>query len=308
MSTRGEFELIAALLRVHEGAESPHVEVGIGDDAAVLAIGGRVVWTVDAQVDHVHFERGWLEVEDIGFRAHAAATSDVYAMGASPVASLASYVLPSDAGNIAEAIARGTRLSADRHGAHVVGGNLSAGTELSITTAVLGRCERPVLRSGARAGDGIYVAGALGHAALGFRALRDHLTDPRFEPFVARWRRPSLPVETLLAVTTAHAAIDVSDGLAQDLGHLLTSSHVGAVLEATALHDDDLARASHDTPYAWLDLALHGGEDYALVCASATPLPGFRRIGTCTEDEGLHLRSSAGHLAVVTPHGHAHHF
>lgn len=306
MSSADEFDLIAALSRVHAGARTPELEVGIGDDAAVLALGDRLVWTVDAQVDHVHFERGWLSPEDMGFRAHAAATSDVYAMGANPIASLASYVLPRDDGAIAEAIARGSRASADRHGAHVIGGNLSSGSELSITTTVLGRCESPRLRSGARAGDGLYVAGPLGHAALGFRALRDGLRDPRFDPFVACWRRPLLPIDVRAAVVHASAAIDVSDGLAQDLGHLLAASGLGAELEAAALHDDDLARACHETPYAWLDLVLHGGEDYALVCASPSPLPGFRRMGTCTEDRGLRLRSTAGHLAVVAPQGHAH--
>lgn len=308
MSARGEFDLIAALQRVHLDAHPPGVEVGIGDDAAVLALGDRLVWTVDAQVDHVHFERGWLDAEDIGFRAHAAATSDVYAMGASPIASLASYVLPRDAGDLAEAIAQGTRRSAERHGAHVVGGNLSSGTELSITTTVLGRCQRPLLRSGARPGDGLYVAGPLGHATLGFHALRDELRDARFEPFVARWRRPLLPLEALPSLAGAHAAIDVSDGLAQDVGHLLAASGVGAELEAGSLHDDELARASHGTPYAWLDLVLHGGEDYALVCASPSPLEGFRRVGTCTEAPGLRLRSSSGHVAVVAPQGHAHRF
>jgi thiamine-monophosphate kinase len=308
MSARDEFALIAALQRVHMGTTPPGVEVGIGDDAAVLALGDRLVWTVDAQVDHVHFERGWLDAGDIGFRAHAAATSDIYAMGASPVASLASYVLPHDAGALAEAIAEGSRRSADRHGAHVVGGNLSSGTELSITTTVLGRCQRPILRSGARPGDGLYVAGPLGHAALGFRVLRDDLRDARFDPFVARWRRPLLPITTVHVLTNAHAAIDVSDGLAQDLGHLLTASGVGAELEASSLHDDELVRASHGTPYAWLDLVLHGGEDYAVVCASPSPLGGFTRIGTCTEALGLRLRGSSGHVSVVAPQGHAHRF
>lgn len=308
MSTGNEFDLIEAIRKVHGDERIPGVDVAIGDDAAVLALGDRLVWTVDAQVDHVHFERSWLTEEDIGFRAHAAATSDVYAMGAMPVGSLASYVLPSDGSTLAEAIARGMRASAERHGAPVIGGNLSSGNELGVTTTVLGRCAVPVLRSGARVGDGVYVAGALGHAALGFRALRDGLVDARFDAFVVRWRRPLLPVDVAPAIASASAAIDVSDGLAQDLGHLMAASGVGVELEAAALHDDDLAGASHETPYAWLDLVLHGGEDYAVVCTSAKPLPGLRRIGTCTEAPGLRLRSSRGHVSSVAPLGHAHRF
>lgn len=306
MSARGEFEVVAALLRVHEGARPAEVELGIGDDAAVIAPSGRLVWTVDAQVDHVHFERGWLDAEDIGFRAHAAATSDVYAMGAHPIAALASYVVPPGSAGLAEAIARGSRASADRHGAQVVGGNLSAGGELSITTTVVGRCETPLRRSGARAGDGLYVAGTLGHAALGLRALRDSLPLARFSPFVSAWRRPLLPVTCLRTIGQAHAAIDVSDGLAQDLSHLLVASSIGAELDESALHDEVLARASDETPFAWLDLVLHGGEDYAIVCASPTPLEGFRHIGECTTTPGLRLRRTSGCVEVVPARGHEH--
>ena len=308
METISEFELLATLAALHAGAAHPCVELAIGDDAAVLALEGRVVWTVDTQVDHVHFERGWLSAEDIGFRAHAAATSDVYAMGGRPTASLVGYILPPDSGGTAEGLARGARDSAGHHGAPTVGGNLSAGRELSITTTVLGTCDAPKRRSGAQVGDGIYVAGKLGHAAVGLHALANGLAAASAERFVAAWRRPMLPVVEARALGQACAAIDVSDGVCADLGHILSASGVGARLEAKALVDDALARAARDLDLDALALALRGGEDYAILATSSAALPGFRRIGTIVDGALLELVDPRGRTSALDFSGHAHRF
>ena len=308
MSVSAEFDLIARLDAIHAGALPAEVEVGIGDDAAVLSLVDRTVWTVDSQVDHVHFERGWLNAEDIGFRAHAAATSDVYAMGATPVASLASYILSSGDGQVAEALARGARASAAVHGAPTVGGNVSRGAELSVTTTVIGTTRAPVLRSGAKPGDLVLVAGTLGHAALGFHALRDGLDAVRFAAFIDAWRRPSLAVSAARELAHAHAAIDVSDGLAQDLGHLLTASGTGATLDASALVSLDLDAACREASLSALGLALHGGEDYALLCTADHELPGFRTIGVITAEAGLRVEHADGHREPIAMTGHVHAF
>jgi thiamine-monophosphate kinase len=307
MTALGEFELIARLRAIHEAGPRAAVEVGIGDDAAVLTLGGHAVWTVDVQVDHVHFERGWLSAEDIGFRAHAAATSDVYAMRARPVAALVSYVLPEGDAAVAEGLARGARASASLHGAPIVGGNLSRGTELSITTTVLGTSARPLLRRGASPGDGLYVSGPLGHAALGLRALAAGRADETcFAPFVARWRRPRLATDA--NIVAASAGIDVSDGLARDLGHLLEGTSLGAELHEATLVDEafrDAAAALGEDARA---LALGGGEDYVLLCACSVELAGLVRIGTIVEEAGLVHVATDGTRRSVEPRGHVHRF
>jgi thiamine-monophosphate kinase len=308
MSRTGEFDLIARLDAVHAGSLPAEVALGIGDDAAVLTLADRTVWTVDAQVDHVHFERGWLSADDIGFRAHAAATSDVYAMGAVPVASLASYILSSGDAEVAEGLARGARASASCHGAPTVGGNVSRGTELSVTTTVVGTTRAAVLRSGAKAGDLVLVAGNLGYAALGFHALRDKLDAHHFAPFIDVWRRPLLAVTAARELVHAHAAIDASDGLAQDLGHVLTASGTGAILDAEAVVDRALADACATTSLSALGLALHGGEDYALLCTADRELPGFRTIGVVTAEGGLRVRHPGGRIEPIAMTGHVHAF
>lgn len=306
MTARGEFDLIARLAALHAAGPRADVEVGIGDDAAVLSLEGHTVWTVDVQVDHVHFERGWLSGEDIGFRAHAAATSDVYAMRARPVAALVSYVLPEGDADLVEELARGARESASMHGAPIVGGNLSRGTELSITTTVIGTGARPLLRRGAMLGDGLYASGPLGHAALGLRALANGRTEPALEPFVARWRRPKLTVDA--ALDTASAGIDVSDGLARDLAHLFEGTALGADLDETSLVDDALRVAARLLGEDPLALVLGGGEDYVLLCTSPVALAGFTRIGTVRSAPGIARVAADGTRRPVTPSGHVHRF
>ena len=306
MTARGEFDLIARLAAIHAAGPKAEVEVGIGDDAAVLALEGHTVWTVDVQVDHVHFERGWLSGEDIGFRAHAAATSDVYAMRARPVAALVSYVLPEGDSDVAEALARGARESASVHGAPIVGGNLSRGAELSVTTTVIGTSVRPLLRRGAAPGEGLYVSGPLGHAALGLRAVAAGHTAQALAPFVARWRRPRLCTDA--ALDAASAGIDVSDGLARDLAHLFEGTSLGADLDEASLVDDALREAAASLGEDPLALALGGGEDYVLLCASPAELPGFTRIGTVRSTPGIARVAADGSRRAVPPTGHVHRF
>jgi len=304
MSATNEFELIASLAAIHAAGPRAAVEVGIGDDAAVLVLPDHTVWTVDAQVEHVHFERAWLSAEDIGFRAHAAAASDVYAMRARPVAALVNYVLPTDDGALAEALAIGARMSASVHGAPIVGGNVSRGAELAITTTVLGTTKAPMLRRGARANDGLYVSGPLGHAALGLEALARGRHEPRFDDYVARWRRPRLC--TGASLEHASAGLDVSDGLTQDLAHLLEGTRLGAQLDATALVDDAFRHAAEVLGLDPLALALGGGEDYVLLCASALPVEGFVRIGTVTQTPGFTLVDRDGAPRALQTSGHVH--
>jgi thiamine-monophosphate kinase len=276
LNEREKIDRIAALL----GASS--ARLGIGDDAAVIDhAGGPLVLTVDEQVEGTHFDRALLSFEDVGYRATMAAASDLAAMGANPLGALAAWVLPKDFADAdVERIARGQRQACDELGAKVIGGNLARGPAVSIATTWIGTCAAPITRAGAKPGDGVYLCGALGLAAAGFRALAARPAGAPLEKrdaseeAVRAWRRPrALVAEGLRMARVAHACIDVSDGLASDAGHLARASNVLVRLDGS--FDDD---------------ALHGGEDYALLCASPVPIEGFTRIGAVETGEGVFVR------------------
>ena len=293
-----ELGRIAMLARVL-GASAAGVDVAIGDDAAVLSPpSGRLVWTIDEHVEGVHFRRDLASWREVGWRSYMAAASDVSAMGASPWCALASIVVPRDVDDAAlEDVAQGQRDAADASGAPVVGGNLARGPVLSIATTLLGTCHEAVQRRGARAGDGLLLAGRVGLAAAGFRALERGLgSAPALAAAVLAWRAPRARVVDGLAMAgIATAAVDVSDGLARDVAHLGKASGVCVVLDERSLIEDpallDAALALGEDA---LDLALYGGEDYALVATSDRPIAGFRRIGEVHGGSGLALRSASG--------------
>ncbi|HSD21427.1 MAG TPA: thiamine-phosphate kinase, partial [Anaeromyxobacter sp.] len=213
----GEFELIRrfthALPLAGEG-----VRVGPGDDAAVLAppAGEELVATADAVVAGVHFDRGFTP-EDVGWKALAVNLSDLAAMGARPLWALVCLGVPPTArpAQIVR-IARGLGACARRHRIAIAGGNVTRAAELSVTVTAIGAVPegRALLRSGARAGDLVLVTGTLGDAALGRLPGAP-------AALVRRQRRPVPRLAAGRALAgVARAAVDVSDGLVQDLGHL----------------------------------------------------------------------------------------
>ncbi len=304
---------IAMLARVFAGSVAG-VEVGIGDDAAVLDTrsgDARLVWTIDEQVEGTHFRRELASWRDVGWRSFMAAASDIAAMGATPWCALCALAIPDDVDDAAlEAVAQGQRAAASAAGAPVVGGNLSRGVVLSLATTFLGRCERAVTRAGARPGDGLYLAGDVGLAAAGLRALTlGRGAEPAVAAAVAAWRTPHALIAPGRAMAAfASAAIDVSDGLARDLGHMADASGVQAVVDEASIRSEprlaDVAGALGTDP---LELALYGGEDYALLVTSpvSIPVPGFRRIGEMRPGQGLVLRARDGERAIE-PRGFDH--
>jgi thiamine-monophosphate kinase len=284
------------------------VSVGIGDDSAVLEppANRRLVVSVDEQIEGTHFRREWLTMEDIGFRATMAAASDLAAMGAEPLWIVAALALPADLSDADfEAIARGQRAAADALPVTIVGGNLARGPAIGITTTVVGAAVAPILRAGARAGDGVFVAGALGLASLGLMALERGVRDEATAAARHAWQRPIAHVDDALRVAAvATAAIDVSDGLAKDLGAICAASGVGAEIEEASLRalarDCGTERAAHALGEDALAHVLGGGEDYALVIASPGSVPGFRRIGEFVEGErSVFVRYSDGRREVA---------
>lgn len=285
--SEGEFAAIERL-RARFATHAPQISTGIGDDAAVLRAQGQVVLSVDTQVEGVHFDRAWLTLADIGYRATVAALSDLAAMAATPLGVLAAVTLPSP--ELLDALSEGQAEAARDYGVPVIGGNLSRGASLSIATTVVGQVAQPVLRGGARVGDGVFVAGALGEAAAGLCSLQQNLEGP----FAPAWRRPR--AQLALATSThgwASAGIDVSDGLAQDLEHLARASGVRVQLDRAALAPfaarlaSEAARLGRD-PWEWL---CFGGEDYALAMTGAASVQGFVPIGEITAGEGVWLDS-----------------
>ncbi|UKF78969.1 thiamine-phosphate kinase [Clavibacter californiensis] len=308
LGSAGELATLARILP-HLPA-SDHADVGPGDDCAVVrAPDGRFVITTDMMIEGPDFRLAWSRTHDLGRRAATSNLADVAAMGARPTALLVAIAAPAatrvaDLEALADGLREGCLLQAP--GCGVVGGDLSVSDALVITVTATGDLEGrdPVLRSGARPGDVIAVAGALGMAAAGVRLLFDHARSadadgvPVPDAALARALRASHPdpVEAQLAPVApltagveaaragATAMLDVSDGLLLDLGRMARASGVGIDLGSDALADDArrVAAAHPSLPPLALDLVLTGGEDHALVAAfpAGAALPHlFRAIG-----------------------------
>ncbi|HKU44922.1 MAG TPA: thiamine-phosphate kinase [Polyangiales bacterium] len=308
-----EFERIARLRRVF----TPHAAdasllLGIGDDAAVLERPGEnLALSVDTAVDGVHFRREFADWRTLAARAFSAALSDLAAMGAQPRAALLSLIAPAALSDAEfDELVTGYGEAAAHYACPVIGGNLSRGSELSLTTTVLGEVRGVGLtRHGARPGHEIYVTGVLGAAGLGLALLLAG-TPERGPAFVEHWRRPQARIAEGRALAgVASAAIDVSDGAIQDLGHLCAASGVGAQLNAAALPTaPGFSELATELGHVPLDLALTAGEDYELIytlppgAASGTGT----RIGRITEQPGIALRDEQGRVLQLRPRGYRH--
>ena len=257
---------------VRDSGEVPHLVVGPGDDAAAFAWpgGGTLLLTTDAAEEGVHFDRSLHPPRAIGRRAVAAAVSDIAAMGGRPAGTLISLVTPPSDEAAAARIAEAAGERAAELGAPLVGGNITAGERIGLHVAVAGTTDpgAPLLRRrGAKPGDGLFVTGNLGGAALGLVLLQRRTEgettrfDPEEEVLVARQLDPAPRLAAGAALAgVAHAGMDVSDGLALDLHRLAAASGVGASVEAARVPlAGEGARG--------LDAALFGGEDYELLIA-----------------------------------------
>lgn len=276
-----EFSLIERFTRQFHPPRAPR---GPGDDCAVL---GRLVVTTDALVEDVHFTRATFSFEDIGHKALAVNLSDVAAMGARPTWFTVALGLPPDlTTRDVEAMAKGMARLARAHRVELVGGNVTRARELSVTLTAAGELTlAPLLRSGAKVGDGLYVSGPLGDAAGGLRLDVPSLRRAQ--------RRPAPHVAFgQLASRFASACIDISDGLAQDLQHVCDASGVGAELSRDAL---PISRAlMQHAPHEALQWALTGGEDYVLLlCVPATRRARF-------EQAAARANLAAHRIGVIT--------
>ena len=266
LSDLGEFPLIGRIERLASRVTGRDVVLGIGDDAALLRArkGEAIAVTTDAFVEGVHFRFANESAVAIGRRALVANLSDLAAMGAQPKGyTFALAAPPRLAVKTALDLVRGTLAEAARYGAPLVGGNLTRAREVSLTIAAFGGvpARRALRRDAARAGDRIFVTGTLGRAAL------DRLRAER-----RRTRRRAVPTPRLAAGAAlarfagAGACIDVSDGLAADLAHVLEASGVGAEVDGRALpRPPGFARACAALRLDPERLLVAGGEDYELL-------------------------------------------
>jgi thiamine-monophosphate kinase len=261
-----EFDLIDAFVAQFPRLPSP---AGPGDDAAVLPASRRPgIVTTDAVVEGVHFTRRAFSWGDVGHKALAVNLSDVAAMGAEPTWMTVALGLPRDVGaRELRPLGRGMAALARVHRVKLVGGNVTSADALSVTVTVAGELPgAPLLRSGGRPGDRLYLSGPVGDAAAGLEVLQAGERGRAVAALIAAQRRPAPHLAfARVARRFASAGLDVSDGLAQDLGHVCRASRVGADLEAAAIPLS--AAASAWAGARALQLGLRGGEDYVLLVA-----------------------------------------
>ena len=268
VSEIGEFALIRRLT-AGDRPSADGVPLGPGDDAAVVnAPDTRVVACTDMLVEGRHFRLDWSRPDQVGHKAIAQNAADIYAMGARPTAFLVALGCPADTPvSVLVGINDGIRREAHSLGAPVVGGDLVQSTEITIAVTALGDLggRAAVLRSGARPGDLVAVAGRLGFSAAGLAALsagrreRTALVEAHCRP------RPPYASAVLAADGGATAMIDISDGLCADLGHVAAASRVRIDLDPAALlAPPELQSAGAELGVDAQDWVLGGGEDHAL--------------------------------------------
>ncbi|WP_425572901.1 thiamine-phosphate kinase [Nocardioides panacihumi] len=294
----GEFGLIAELTKRFPQGEQ--VLVGPGDDAALLRIrNGHVVVSTDLLVEGRHFRRNWASAADVGHRAAAQNLSDINAMGGRAHSLTVGLAAPADlpvrwALEFAEGFAEECSLL----GASVVGGDVTRSSEIVVSVTVLGSLtQAPVLRSGARPGDVLALAGRQGWAAAGLAVLGRGFRSPR--AVVTAYQRPEPPYDAgpAAAAAGATAMVDVSDGLLAEAGHLAAASGVAVDVTSSSLEIPEpflaVAAAINADPASFV---LTGGDDHALLATfpgDASLPDGWRVIGRVSEGEGVTVDGEA---------------
>ena len=297
-----EFDAIRSIVR----RLGPRAK-GVGDDAAVINLprGDSLVASVDSLVEGKHFGPGWLTPRETGRRAVVAALSDLAAMAARPLGVLVAMVVPEAWRAKLDALIDGVADAVSAANTFVLGGNLSDGSELSITTTVLGSAFAPLARGGARLGDRVYVTGRLGAP----KAAIDRLSRGESAgPFHERFANPASRLDEArwLADRGATAAVDISDGLVADLRQLSAASDVRIELDAARVPCfRDLS----------VEIALSSGEEYELVVTAPSleeaeferrfslPLTEIGRVVPGPADVDVHGAS----VAAVSGHDHFSH-
>jgi thiamine-monophosphate kinase len=278
----------------------------LGEDCALIEIGETfLALSTDVSVEGVHFRRDWLSLEEIGWRATAAALSDLAAAGAAAVGVLAALTVPA-AEPVATfaALMDGAGKAISSVGGVVLGGDLSRGPLLSLAMTVVGRTAAPAHRRGAQPGDGLWVTGALGGARAALLAWENGRRPA--EGARARFAHPEPRLEqgAWLVAQGARAMLDLSDGLATDAGHLAAASGVSARIDLDLVPADpaalEEAERCGESPGTF---AARGGEDYELLVAMPPEFGGagafaLTRIGRVEPGSGARLLLKGAELPL----------
>lgn len=290
----GEFALIDRIRRAPKHAE---VLCGIGDDAAVLQLGGkRFVVTTDTIVESDHFSMDYFTPQQVGVKAMESNVSDVAAMGATPLYALVALALPKTVSvEWVDGFYEGLYESASKAGVDVVGGDTTHSNQITVTVTLIGRAgENLCLRSSAIAGDLIFVTGDLGASTAGLKLFQNKVPGHELVKQKHVQPRSRLDVSPQIALF-AHAVEDVSDGLASEVRHIASASNLSAVLDASAVPIAPETQAAADALGGdALDFALFGGEDFELVfTVSPQDRQKAEALGTCVgkmaEGNGVYL-------------------
>ena len=317
-----EREIIARFFNFPAGEG---VDTGVGDDAAVLSppAGARLAISTDTLVEGVHF---FLDItpDNLARKAAAVSLSDLAAMGARPLWMSVALTAPnSKTADWFASFAGGLRASAKEYAYSLIGGDLTTGAVLSVTTSAVGALDKaPLLRSGAKVGDDVWLSGVAGEAALAV-AVKNNVQLPPLPTLppktieVAEQRLNNPVARTCLGqeiAAVASAAIDLSDGLAAAANAIADASDVRMVLEAAKLPVGELASLP---PPLRLDLMLNGGDDYELLFCAPTKHREFLRhiktavqiqnIGRVDEGSGVVMQDENGALSMP-PKGYEHDF
>ena len=272
MSSRGEFgfiDYINAVFPVPEGT------VGIGDDCAVLTAGeGELIFSTDLLMEGVHFLRSESSPEDVGWKAAAVNLSDIAAMGGKPVATFLSIALPRDAqGEWAERFIEGYRQISSQYDVPLLGGDTTSSLrDIAVNVGILGRCQsgKRLMRGGAKVGETIYVTGPLGDSAAGLQAiLKGIRRSEEVKTLIERHKRPLPRVDAgviLIQSGKVGAMMDISDGIASDMRHIMKASKVGAVIALDRLPlSSELISVCAEQGWDRYWLSTSGGEDFELL-------------------------------------------
>ncbi len=324
-----EFELIERYF-TGCGSERDDVVLGVGDDAAILSLpaGHELVVSTDTLVAGIHF---FPDVDpcSLGHKALSVNLSDLAAMGARPAWVTLALTLPQVDEVWLAAFSQSFAALAHQHGVQLIGGDTTSGP-LSITVQAMGFVEKGKAwqRDGAKLGDVIYVSGTLGDAGLALQAIKQQIVFPQalLARLISRLEKPTPRVAEALALSgLVNAAIDLSDGLLSDLGHILKASRVGAEIQLDALPLSSAFRACRQDKVAqqlsdecWQSLPLSAGDDYELcftvgsenqhAVASTLAMHGFKAhcIGRIDNGSGLRCVQKNGKQYQTEQSGYEH--
>ena len=285
--------MIALLAQVFASNNS-NLEVGIGDDAAVIRTSERTVITTDMAVEGVHFRLEWSSAFEIGRKITAANLADVFSMGAKPTFLVVAVSLTGNEDlDWIEKLAKGIAFEANLVGAAVVGGDLTKGAGVTIAITALGEVIEPILRSGAQVGDQIYISDLPGWSNAGLVILEKGLPieSEIAKRAVAAFRAPTLNYDYVGNLTDVNSMSDVSDSVMTQAAQMAAASSVQFNLDfnlfQAAADFEELRKLSEELNISIADLILGGGEDHVFM-ATGADLPGLL-IGSVSAGSGLNV-------------------